>query len=122
MQTTQYLYNCSPSEFANLSYKEALIFKRDAAYKLITRLYRKHFRRRDQQRLRAVIGAEKFNANLLTEISISQKVANERAIHSNKDNQTSQKDKKRVCRERQFYAFWCSGLTRLYPSKQATSS
>lgn len=86
MQTTQYLYNCDPIEFANLSYKDALEFKALAAKRLIKELYQVHYLERDQAYLSDVINAENHNLNLLKEIQISEKETNDRTENTVKDN------------------------------------
>lgn len=89
MQTTQYLYDCSPIEFANLPYKEALEFKAAAAYKLVTKLYIPHFTKRDDTRLRAAVSAEKYNYKLLDELKVSEKEANDGTKNTEQDHQRS---------------------------------
>ncbi len=39
MKTTEYLYNCSPQDFADIPYREAIRIKRDKARALRDTLY-----------------------------------------------------------------------------------
>jgi hypothetical protein len=66
--TTDYLYDISPSELSNLLYPEALSYKVQAARTLIGKLIEPHYSERDDERLSAVIKAEKFNLKLLEEL------------------------------------------------------
>lgn len=66
--STEYLYDCKPSEFSQLSYTEALKFKRDMAKQLILELMQVHYIDRDDQRIKAVFSAIKFNQSLIDEL------------------------------------------------------
>ena len=68
MKKTPYLYGVEPSSFASLPYRQALQFKVDAARKLIIKLLKPHYLKRDDYRLNSVISAQKFNQKLLEEL------------------------------------------------------
>ena len=67
--STTYLYGVEPSEFADLPYTEALIYKRNSAKQLISTLMDTHHSKRDEERVSAVFSAIKFNQQLLEEIT-----------------------------------------------------
>lgn len=69
MKSTQHLYNCSPTEFADLPYREALVFKRDKAKERLTELTYQHYSVRDDEHINAVSKAHKLNINLLEELN-----------------------------------------------------
>ena len=66
--STEYLYGIQPITLNCLLYPEALQFKVDAARALIGKLIEPHYSKRDEERLAAVIRAEKFNLKLLEEL------------------------------------------------------
>jgi len=68
IHSTGYLYGILPSELSNLLYPEALSYKVTSARKLIGKLIEPHYSERDEERLSAVIKAEKFNLKLLEEL------------------------------------------------------
>jgi len=69
MKSTKYLYNCEPIEFINMSYKKAIDFKLQQAKELIATLMSEHYTVRDDQRVKAVFKAIKFNTELLKELN-----------------------------------------------------
>jgi hypothetical protein len=68
MKTTQYLYNVSPKEFAELPYHQALQYKIDKAKELIVTLLEPSYQNRDDERIKAVFDAIKWNQKLLQEL------------------------------------------------------
>ena len=69
MYSTNYLYDCEVSEFENLPYKEALIYKLEASNELFNTLYLDtHFSSRDEERIDAVFKARSHVRKLLAEI------------------------------------------------------
>jgi len=69
MLKTKYLYDVDVTEFQDMPYKEALVFKLKAAKTLFDELYLiPHFSERNESRVDAVYKALKFNRKLLAEI------------------------------------------------------
>ena len=66
--STIYLYNCEPSEFANLPYREALQYKLDKANELIYELTKPSYIDIDDERISAVLNAIKLCEGLLDEL------------------------------------------------------
>jgi hypothetical protein len=74
MKTTEYLYNVQASDFMNLKYIDAIVFKIKAGKKLRHHLvYDFHYTKRDEERFNAVHNAIKFNENLLLEMGKTYK-------------------------------------------------
>ncbi len=68
--TTQYLYGCEPTEFVDLPYGEALLYKIRAGKKLVYILIEEHYSTRDDIRINAIGKADKHNRELLTEVKL----------------------------------------------------
>ena len=66
--STQYLYDLDPVVLTTMLYPDALRYKLTAARTLIGKLIEPHYSDRDDERLSAVIRAEKFNLALLEEL------------------------------------------------------
>ena len=74
MKTTQYLYGIEPSEFSDLNYVDAIVYKITAAHKLIHHLmYDFHYSDRDDERANKVHSAIKHNEGLLNELNKTYK-------------------------------------------------
>lgn len=67
-KSTEYLYNCKPSKFSNLPYTKALEMRVLLAKKLLDELINVNLYARDDQRLKDVLNAKRFNEDLLMEI------------------------------------------------------
>jgi len=65
---TEYLYNCSPTEFASLPYQEALEVKMEKARELLRVLVDVPLKDRDLRRISEVADAMRFNRELLDEL------------------------------------------------------
>ena len=68
---TLYLYGCSPTEFASLTYQEALEYKIKKARELLKQLVNVPLMERDLCRITEVVEAERFNKALLDEMKES---------------------------------------------------
>lgn len=68
MKTTQYLYNLEPSVLADMPYKQAIQLKKQKASELLKELHQPGFMEQDDERIKAVYKAEKFNTQLLEEL------------------------------------------------------
>ena len=66
--STQYLYACEPTEFADLPYREALAYKIDKANLLLVSLTYVPWQTRDEERVGKVLDAIKLNKQLLKEL------------------------------------------------------
>lgn len=73
MHSTQYLYDCEPTEFMNLTYVDALHYKIDKTEKLITKLLEPYYTERDFTHLRQVQIARNFNQELIKELNLPKK-------------------------------------------------
>jgi len=69
IKSTEYLYNCSPQEFIALPYKQALEYKFNKAQMLLFELMEVHYSQRDDERVKHVFNAVKFNQKLLEELN-----------------------------------------------------
>ena len=67
-KSTNYLYNCSPHEFADLPYKEALQFKYDKANELAKQLVQPHYSEQDFDHQNDVWSARSHCQALLDEL------------------------------------------------------
>jgi len=68
MKTTTYLYDCEPSEFADMPYKKALQFKINKTKELVTKLLIIPYKKRDNYRVNHVLEAQSFNEKLIKEL------------------------------------------------------
>ena len=68
MNSTSYLYDCNPNDFAYMPYVEALEYKITQADGLLSRLLVPNHQDRDHVRLTKVQNAIKFNEKLLKEV------------------------------------------------------
>ncbi len=69
MKKTEYLYGVHPKEFAELLYKDALLFKIKAAIELRGKILEEDYWTRDDERLNDVIKSIRHNEALLEELS-----------------------------------------------------
>ena len=68
--TTEYLYGCHLSLFADMPYRQAIEFKLEQAKALIYSLMQSDYTERDDARVKAVFKAIKFNESLLEELNV----------------------------------------------------
>ena len=68
VHTTVYLYGCMPSDFKDMRYEEAIIFKIKEGNKLLGRLYDTPIMSRDADRIRKVSKAITLNEALIKEM------------------------------------------------------
>jgi len=66
--TTKYLYDIEPSSLAKMPYEKALEYKIKCTKELLIKLLSIQFENRDDERIKAVYKANKFNINLLNEL------------------------------------------------------
>jgi len=75
MQTTEYLYGCKSTDFCNLLYKDALIYKCKCADKLVRKLLHDEKSATNEEwmqinaHIKAVCDAKRFNETLLKELN-----------------------------------------------------
>jgi len=69
MLTTEYLYGCQSTEFADLPYREALVYKLTKAKSLLYELVYTHYTIRDDFRIHDIGKAISFNEKLLKELN-----------------------------------------------------
>jgi len=70
MKATTYLYGVEPTEFVNLPYGEALLYKLAAGKRLVYELIEEHYSSRDDIRINAIGKADKHNRALLEEVNM----------------------------------------------------
>lgn len=70
---THELYEVEPSIFYDMSYPDALKLKIELAKKLIAKLNKEHYLKRDSNKITKALSAIKFNETLLKEMGVALK-------------------------------------------------